>query len=148
HQPLPRVRGRRLRRPAHRRSTRTRRRPAQTGSRHQATPAAPRAPDRDGEPHDDREPVPSRPGAVEDVLHPSADGRPHRPGREACWSSPLKTIPNVIWLFLSGFWLFRADLLAGVLLCITVIGNPFGIAAFRFGGYALWPFGCTAVERR
>ncbi|MGW7609600.1 YccF domain-containing protein [Streptomyces sp. NPDC054766] len=24
---------------------------------------------------------------------------------------------------------------------------PFGIAAFRIGIYALWPFGCTTVER-
>lgn len=25
---------------------------------------------------------------------------------------------------------------------------PFGLAAFRIGVYALWPFGCTTVERR
>jgi len=35
-----------------------------------------------------------------------------------------------------------------VLLCITNIGIPFGIAAFRIGIYALWPFGYTTVERR
>ena len=60
----------------------------------------------------------------------------------------MKTILNIIWLVLSGFWLFLAYLLAGVLLCITVIGIPFGIAAFRIGRYALWPFGYEAVERR
>jgi uncharacterized membrane protein YccF (DUF307 family) len=38
-------------------------------------------------------------------------------------------------------------LFAGVLLCITIIGIPFGIAAFRIGVYALWPFGHTTVER-
>ncbi|WP_445529648.1 YccF domain-containing protein [Streptomyces cyslabdanicus] len=60
----------------------------------------------------------------------------------------MKTILNVIWLVLSGFWLFLGYFLAGVLLCITIIGIPFGIAAFRIAVYALWPFGYTTVERR
>jgi uncharacterized membrane protein YccF (DUF307 family) len=60
----------------------------------------------------------------------------------------VKTILNVIWLVLSGFWLFLAYLAAGVLLCITIIGIPFGIASFRIGVYALWPFGYTTIERR
>jgi uncharacterized membrane protein YccF (DUF307 family) len=60
----------------------------------------------------------------------------------------VKTILNVIWLVLCGFWMFLGYLLAGVLLCITVIGIPFGVASFRIGRYALWPFGYTTVERR
>ncbi|MBU7596939.1 YccF domain-containing protein [Streptomyces sp. P38-E01] len=60
----------------------------------------------------------------------------------------MKTILNIIWLVLSGFWLFLAYLLAGLILCITVIGIPFGLASFRIGRYALWPFGYEAVERR
>ncbi|MFI6107298.1 YccF domain-containing protein [Streptomyces sp. NPDC051310] len=60
----------------------------------------------------------------------------------------MKTILNLIWLVLSGFWLFLGYLAAGLLLCITVIGIPFGIAAFRVGLYALWPFGQTVVDRR
>ncbi|MDX6355053.1 MAG: hypothetical protein QOF98_1956 [Streptomyces sp.] len=60
----------------------------------------------------------------------------------------MKTILNVIWLVLCGLWMFLGYVLAGVLLCITIIGIPFGIAAFRIGLYALWPFGYTAVERR
>ncbi|TXS50576.1 YccF domain-containing protein [Streptomyces sp. uw30] len=59
----------------------------------------------------------------------------------------MKTILNVIWLVLSGFWLFLGYVVAGLLLCITIIGIPFGIAAFRIGVYALWPFGYTTVER-
>jgi uncharacterized membrane protein YccF (DUF307 family) len=39
----------------------------------------------------------------------------------------VKTILNVIWLILSGFWLFLGYLAAGVILCITIIGIPFGI---------------------
>ncbi|MFC8665933.1 YccF domain-containing protein [Streptomyces sp. NPDC057199] len=60
----------------------------------------------------------------------------------------MKTILNIIWLVLSGFWLFLGYVFAGLLLCITIIGIPFGIAAFRIAVYALWPFGRTTVERR
>ncbi|MDQ1009027.1 uncharacterized membrane protein YccF (DUF307 family) [Streptomyces sp. V4I23] len=60
----------------------------------------------------------------------------------------MKTILNVIWLILSGFWLFLGYLAAGVILCITIIGIPFGLASFRIGVYALWPFGYTTVDRR
>ncbi|KUH38015.1 MULTISPECIES: YccF domain-containing protein [Streptomyces] len=60
----------------------------------------------------------------------------------------MKTILNLIWLVLSGFWLFLGYLAAGLLLCVTIIGIPFGVAAFRIGGYALWPFGRTVVDRR
>ena len=59
----------------------------------------------------------------------------------------MKTILNVIWLVLCGLWMCLGYFLAGLLLCITIIGIPFGIAAFRIGIYALWPFGYTAVER-
>jgi uncharacterized membrane protein YccF (DUF307 family) len=36
-------------------------------------------------------------------------------------------------------WL--AHVLAGLLMCITIIGIPFGVQAFKLAGYALWPFG-------
>jgi uncharacterized membrane protein YccF (DUF307 family) len=60
----------------------------------------------------------------------------------------MKTILNVIWLVLCGLWMCLGYFLAGLVLCITIIGIPFGIAAFRIGIYALWPFGYTTVERR
>ncbi|AJE84907.1 MULTISPECIES: YccF domain-containing protein [Streptomyces] len=59
----------------------------------------------------------------------------------------MKTILNIIWLVLSGFWLFLAYLAAGLILCITIIGIPFGLASFRIAVYALWPFGRTTVVR-
>jgi uncharacterized membrane protein YccF (DUF307 family) len=60
----------------------------------------------------------------------------------------VKTILNVIWLILCGLWMCLGYFIAGLILCVTIIGIPFGIAAFRIGVYALWPFGYTAVERR
>ncbi|MCT9818933.1 YccF domain-containing protein [Microbacterium sp. W1N] len=59
----------------------------------------------------------------------------------------MRTLLNIIWLVLSGFWMFLAYLLAGVLLCIPIITIPWAIASFRIGAYALWPFGRTIVEK-
>lgn len=60
----------------------------------------------------------------------------------------MKAILNLIWLLLGGFWLFLGYMVAGLLLCITILGIPFGVAAFRIGLYTLWPFGQTVVDRR
>lgn len=59
----------------------------------------------------------------------------------------MRLVLNVIWLVLSGFWMFLAYLLAGVICCILVITIPWGIASFRIAFYALWPFGRTIVDR-
>jgi uncharacterized membrane protein YccF (DUF307 family) len=65
-------------------------------------------------------------------------------------TSVMRTILNIIWLVLAGFWMAIAYALAG-LTCFVffflVITIPFGIAAFRIAGYVLWPFGRT-IERR
>ena len=59
----------------------------------------------------------------------------------------MRTILNLIWLVLSGFWLFLGYVAAGVVLCILIITIPWGIASFRIGLYALWPFGRTVVDK-
>jgi uncharacterized membrane protein YccF (DUF307 family) len=59
----------------------------------------------------------------------------------------VRAIVNVLWLVLAGFWMFVGYLVAGLLLCITIIGIPFGIASFRIGFFALWPFGRQVVSK-
>ncbi|MEO7132020.1 MAG: YccF domain-containing protein [Dermatophilaceae bacterium] len=58
----------------------------------------------------------------------------------------FRLLLNLIWVIFGGFWLWLLYLLAGVIACMTIIGIPFGIAAFRIGFYALWPFGRTVVD--
>lgn len=60
---------------------------------------------------------------------------------------PVRTILNIIWLILAGFWLFLAYVLAGVILFIFIITIPWSIAAFRTANYVLWPFGRTIVAK-
>ncbi len=59
----------------------------------------------------------------------------------------MRFILNIIWLVFAGFWLFLAYTLAAILAFVLIITIPFGIAAFRIGLYALWPFGRTVIKR-
>jgi uncharacterized membrane protein YccF (DUF307 family) len=60
----------------------------------------------------------------------------------------MRLILNIIWLVLCGWWLAILYLLAGIVAFVLIITIPFGIAAFRIAGYALWPFGRSIVARR
>lgn len=59
----------------------------------------------------------------------------------------MRTLLNVIWLVLCGWWLALGYVVFGVLACLLVITIPFGIASFRLASYALWPFGRTVVRK-
>ncbi|MFL6057013.1 MAG: YccF domain-containing protein [Actinoallomurus sp.] len=59
----------------------------------------------------------------------------------------MRTILNIIWLIFAGVWLALGYFLAGIICCVLIITIPFGIAAFRIGAYALWPFDRTVVRR-
>nr|WP_285660455.1 YccF domain-containing protein [Actinorhabdospora filicis] len=58
----------------------------------------------------------------------------------------MKTILNLIWLVLAGFWLALGYFLAGLICFVLIVTIPFGIASWRIAGYALWPFGRTVVR--
>jgi uncharacterized membrane protein YccF (DUF307 family) len=59
----------------------------------------------------------------------------------------VRTLLNIIWLVLSGFWLALGYAVAGVVMFLLIITIPFGIASFRLAAYVLWPFGRTVVRR-
>jgi uncharacterized membrane protein YccF (DUF307 family) len=50
-------------------------------------------------------------------------------------------IGNIIWLLLCGWWLAIANLVCGVLLCITIIGIPLGLGSFKLIPISLLPMG-------
>lgn len=54
---------------------------------------------------------------------------------------PLAVVGNVIWVILTGWELALAHIVAGVLLCLTIVGIPLGIASFKMVWLALVPFG-------
>lgn len=59
----------------------------------------------------------------------------------------MRTVLNVIWVVLCGFWMALGYIAAGIIACLLIVTIPFGIASFRIAGYALWPFGRTAIRR-
>lgn len=59
----------------------------------------------------------------------------------------VRTLLNVIWLVLAGFWMAIGYVVAGIICCVLIITIPFGIASFRIAGFALWPFGRRLVRR-
>ena len=59
----------------------------------------------------------------------------------------MRTLLNLIWLVLSGFWMSVGYAIAGVVCFILIVTIPFGIASFRIANYVLWPFGRTIVEK-
>jgi uncharacterized membrane protein YccF (DUF307 family) len=54
----------------------------------------------------------------------------------------MSLIGNVLWIVLGGgILLFLEYLIGGLLLCVTIIGIPFGVQAFKLSILALLPFG-------
>jgi uncharacterized membrane protein YccF (DUF307 family) len=59
----------------------------------------------------------------------------------------VRTLLNIIWLVLSGFWLFLGYAFAALVMFVLIVTIPWGIAAWRIGVYSLWPFGKEVVDR-
>jgi uncharacterized membrane protein YccF (DUF307 family) len=55
-------------------------------------------------------------------------------------------IGNVIWFILAGWWLALGHLFSGVLMCLTIIGIPLGLANFKLIPVSLTPFGREIVD--
>lgn len=61
----------------------------------------------------------------------------------------MALILNIIWfVFGGGFVAWLLWVVLGGLLFLTVVGIPFGFAAFRIAGFAAFPFGKELVDSR
>ena len=56
------------------------------------------------------------------------------------------TIGNVIWILLAGWWLALGHLVTGVVMCLTIIGIPLGLANFKLIPVSLTPLGRDIVD--
>lgn len=59
----------------------------------------------------------------------------------------MKILGNIVWLVFGGLETAIGYFVSSVLLMITIIGIPFGIASMRIGLYVLWPFGQRIVNQ-
>ena len=61
----------------------------------------------------------------------------------------MQLLLNLLWIFFGGGLVICFEyLLGGLLLCLTVVGIPFGLQCFKIAGLALTPFGKDLVEQK
>lgn len=57
----------------------------------------------------------------------------------------MNLLGNIIWIVFGGLFLAMEYFVAGILMCCTIIGIPFGLQAFKIGVFALFPFGLKSI---
>ena len=58
----------------------------------------------------------------------------------------MRIILNLIWLIFGGLWLTIAHIVTGILMCVTIIGIPLGLANFKLIPISLMPLGREIVS--
>ena len=58
----------------------------------------------------------------------------------------MKLIGNIVWIVFGGFITAIEYMLAGVALCLTIVGIPFGFQCFKLAFFELMPFGLEAKK--
>ena len=53
----------------------------------------------------------------------------------------MTTLGNIVFFIFGGFLIFIGYVLGGILLCLTIVGIPFGLMCFRLAGAVIAPFG-------
>jgi len=61
-------------------------------------------------------------------------------------SGCLYILMNILWLLTGGLWIAATHAIFGVILCITIIGIPFGLQHFKLTAIALSPFGRDIIS--
>lgn len=57
----------------------------------------------------------------------------------------MNFIGNIIWLVFGGLFAALGYIVGGFVLCLTIIGLPWGIQCFKLASLVLWPFGKKVV---
>ena len=60
----------------------------------------------------------------------------------------MRTLGNLVWLVLGGFWMARGWWLAGLLMAISIVGLPWARSCFVIGSLCFLPFGREAIDRK
>ena len=59
----------------------------------------------------------------------------------------MRLLGNILWLILGGLLLAAGWAVIGLVLCVTIIGIPLGVQAFKMAKLALTPFGSQICGR-
>lgn len=58
----------------------------------------------------------------------------------------MSLLGNIVFFVFGGFIIFFGYVLGGIILCITIVGIPFGFQCFKLAGGVLAPFGRDVFE--
>ncbi|MCY1077353.1 YccF domain-containing protein [Archangium lansingense] len=58
----------------------------------------------------------------------------------------MRFLLNILWILLGGWVIWLEYMIGGLLLCLTVVGIPFGVQCFKMAGLGLLPFGKDIVD--
>jgi uncharacterized membrane protein YccF (DUF307 family) len=58
----------------------------------------------------------------------------------------MSCLGNIIWLIFGGLVVGLGYIIGGLLLCLTIIGIPFGVQSIKLGFATFAPFGKEVVE--
>lgn len=53
---------------------------------------------------------------------------------------------NLVWLIFGGFIAAFGYLFGGIVLCLTIVGIPWGLQCFKLVNLVLWPFGKKVIS--
>jgi uncharacterized membrane protein YccF (DUF307 family) len=53
----------------------------------------------------------------------------------------VRLLLNLLWIVFGGFVIWIEYMIGGLLLCLTIVGIPFGVQCFKMAGIGLLPFG-------
>ena len=63
-----------------------------------------------------------------------------------CGVNVMSCLGNILWLIFGGFLVGLGYIVGGLVLCLTIIGIPFGLQSIRLGVATFAPFGKEVVE--
>ena len=57
----------------------------------------------------------------------------------------MSLLGNILWFIFGGLFSGLSWLFSGIILCITIVGIPFGLQFFKIAKLSLAPFGAKVV---
>lgn len=58
----------------------------------------------------------------------------------------MNLLGNLVWLIFGGLAATIGYIIGGLMLCVTIIGIPWGLQCFKMASIVIWPFGKKVVS--
>lgn len=69
-----------------------------------------------------------------------------RQTKEITYFHFMNLLGNIVWLIFGGLFAAIGYFVGGLILCITIVGIPWGLQCFKLATLVLWPFGQKVIS--